>query len=186
MGLPSREAFFRSGRPARDCREEETLSAFKRLNDTVEKLAGFILVFFMAVMALTVPITVFSRYVLKNTPIWTDETALFSLVWASMLGAAIGLRKGYQVGIRSLVEKAPKTLGAIMQITAYIFTFVLLTVLVLFGTRQTIVNAKQLSAAMRLPMAIPYAAIPLGFLIMWLFTAEELLAFFRKLGGKEA
>ncbi|HEY9053399.1 MAG TPA: TRAP transporter small permease [Rectinemataceae bacterium] len=152
----------------------------------MEKLAGYALVFFMAVMAVTIPITVFSRYVLKNTPIWTDETALFSLVWASMLGAAIGLRKGYQVGIRSLVDKAPPALGKAMQIVGYLFTFVLLSVLVVFGAKQTAINAKQLSAAMRLPMAIPYAAIPVGFFVMWLFTAEEAILFIRKLGRKEA
>ena len=127
----------------------------------------------MAVIALTIPITVFSRYVLKNTPIWTDETALFSLVWASMLGAAAGLRKGYQVGIRTVVEKAPKPIGAALGIIGYLFMFFFLAIMIFFGFKQTLINTKQLSAAMRIPMAIPYAALPVGFLIMLLFTIEE-------------
>ncbi len=84
----------------------------RKFNDAVAKGASALLVIFMAIIAITIPITVFSRYILKNTPIWTDETALFSLVWASMMGAAVGLRKGYQVGIRTLIEKAPKAIGA--------------------------------------------------------------------------
>jgi TRAP-type C4-dicarboxylate transport system permease small subunit len=135
----------------------------------------------MSIIAITIPITVFSRYVLRNTPIWTDETALFSLVWASMLGAGVGLRKGYQVGIRSLVEKAPKPIGTAMEIAGYLFMFIFLGLMVYFGLRQTITNTRQLSAAMRLPMAIPYAALPTGFAIMFLFTVEEALGFFVRL-----
>jgi TRAP-type transport system small permease protein len=166
-------------------REEERLSVLKKLNDGVEKVAGVGLVFFMAVMAITIPITVFCRYVLRNTPTWTDETALFSLAWASMLGAAVGLRKGYQVGIRSLVEKAPKVLSAAMQIVGYLFMFVLFGVLIVYGTRQTITNMRQLSPAMQIPMGLPYLALPLGFLIMFLFTLEEALVFFTGLRGKK-
>ena len=167
------------------------MASLKKFNDAVEKIASIGLVCFMAVMAVTIPITVFSRYVLRNTPIWTDETALFSLAWASMLGAAVGLRKGYQVGIRSLVEKAPKILSAAMQIFGYLFMILLFCVLVYFGLRQTITNMRQLSPALQIPMGIPYLALPLCFLIMLLFTVEEALGFLHGLGpgsagGKEA
>ncbi|TXT42934.1 MAG: tripartite AtP-independent periplasmic transporter subunit DctQ [Spirochaetes bacterium] len=135
----------------------------------------------MAVIAVTIPLTVFSRYVLRNTPIWTDETALFSLVWASMMGAAVGLRKGYQVGVRSLIEKSPKVIGASLEAIGFLFMFIFLGVMVYFGVKQTLFNTRQLSAAMRIPMAIPYSALPLGFAIMFLFTLEEAVAFLGKL-----
>ncbi len=127
----------------------------------------------MAVIAATIPITVFSRYVLQNTPIWTDETALFSLVWASMLGAAVGLRKGYQVGIRSVVEKAPKPVGMALESVGFLFMFLFFGIMVVFGFKQTLTNMRQLSAAMRIPMAVPYLALPVGFLIMFSFTIED-------------
>jgi len=127
----------------------------------------------MAVIAATIPITVFSRYVLQNTPIWTDETALFSLVWASMLGAAVGLRKGYQVGIRSVVEKAPKPVGMALETVGFLFMFLFFGIMVVFGFKQTLTNMRQLSAAMRIPMAVPYLALPVGFLIMFSFTIED-------------
>lgn len=157
------------------------MSPLRSLNDTISKAASVLLVLAMTVIAVTIPITVFSRYVLKNTPIWTDETALFALVWASMMGAAVGLRKGYQVGIRTLVEKAPKTVGAILEAMGFLFMFAFLGVLVYFGIKQTLLNIRQLSAALRLPMAIPYSALPLGFAIMFLFTLEEAFAFIGKL-----
>ncbi len=151
----------------------------------MEKVAGVGLVFFMAVMAVTIPITVFSRYILQNTPTWTDETALFSLVWASMLGAAIGLRRGYQVGIRSLIEKSPRALSAIMEGSGFAFMIFFFAIMVIFGSKQTITNWRQLSAAMRLPMALPYLALPVGFLMMLLFTLEDSMKFLAKLGTRK-
>ncbi len=53
--------------------------------------------------------------------------------------------------------------------------------MIYFGVKQTLFNTKQLSAAMRIPMAVPYAALPLGFAIMLLFTLEEALAFVARL-----
>ncbi len=161
--------------------KEEMVSFLRKCNDALAKGASLLLVVSMAIIAITIPITVFSRYVLRNTPIWTDETALFSLVWASMMGAAVGLRKGYQVGIRTLIEKAPKALGAFLEIVGFLFMFIFLGVLVYFGIKQTIFNSRQLSAAMRLPMAIPYAALPVGFAIMFIFTLEEALSFLARL-----
>ncbi|MGB9687201.1 MAG: TRAP transporter small permease, partial [Rectinema subterraneum] len=157
----------------------------KKFNEGVEKVAGIGLVVFMAVMAITIPITVFGRYILRNTPTWTDETALFSLVWASMLGAAVGLRKGYQIGIRSLVEKAPKALSITMQSVGYLFMFVLFGVLITYGMKQTITNMRQLSPAMQIPMGIPYLALPLGFFCMFLFTLEEALGFLADMRSKK-
>lgn len=157
------------------------MSPLRTLNNTISKAASALLVLSMAVIAVTIPLTVFSRYVLRNTPIWTDETALFSLVWASMMGAAVGLRKGYQVGVRSLIEKSPKVIGASLEAIGFLFMFIFLGVMVYFGVKQTLFNTRQLSAAMRIPMAIPYSALPLGFAIMFLFTLEEAVAFLGKL-----
>jgi TRAP-type C4-dicarboxylate transport system permease small subunit len=158
----------------------------RKCNDGITKGASALLVIAMAIIAITIPITVFSRYVLKNTPIWTDETALFALVWASMMGAAVGLRKGYQIGIRTLIEKAPKIISAVLEAVGFIFMLVFFGVLVYFGIKQTLFNTKQLSAALRLPMSIPYAALPLGFAIMLLFTLEEALAFIARLRGRSS
>ncbi len=160
------------------------MTFLRKCNDGIAKGASVLLVIAMAIIAITIPITVFSRYVLKNTPIWTDETALFSLVWASMMGAAVGLRKGYQIGIRTLIEKTPKAVSAVLEALGFVFMFVFFAVLIYFGVKQTLFNTRQLSAAMRLPMAIPYAALPLGFAIMLLFTLEEALTFIARLRGR--
>jgi len=160
------------------------VATLKHIDDIVEKIAGVLLVIFMGVIAIVIPVAVFTRYVLKIGLTWSDETSLFSLVWASMLGAAVGLRKGYHVGISYLIEKSPKFLSITLEAIAYLFILGFLIVLVIFSTKQTILNTRQISPAMRIPMAIPYAALPVGFAIMVLFTIEQILDFIMRINKK--
>jgi TRAP-type C4-dicarboxylate transport system permease small subunit len=46
-----------------------------------------------------------------------------------------------------------------------------------FGLFQTIYNWKQTSPAIGLIMSFPYAALPVGFFIMFFLTLEEFLVF---------
>lgn len=147
-------------------------------------MAGLVVIASMAIIALVIPYAVFSRYILENTPTWSDELALFCLVWASMLGAAITLHKGYQVGITFFVKKSPPGISRILQIAGFVLMLAFLSLAIIFGLRQTLFNMRQLSAAMGIPMAIPYASLPMGFFLMLLITIEEFIGFVQRKGKK--
>ncbi len=155
----------------------EALLYIQKLNKALLKGAGWVVILAMAVIAVVIPFAVFSRYVLENTPTWSDEISLFCLVWASMLGAAISLQKGYQVGITYFLEKSPRPVSAGLRMTGYLLILAFLALGFLFGLRQTAYNIKQLSAALRIPMSVPYAALPTGFTLMFLITVEEMVEF---------
>ena len=67
----------------------------------------------------------------------------------------------------------------------YIVIIAFLLLGVWYGFRQTLFNTRQFSAAMRLPMSVPYAALPVGFVLMLLVTLEELLTFLAGTGKAE-
>ncbi len=46
-----------------------------------------------------------------------------------------------------------------------------------YGLYQTIYNARQTSPAIGLVMSVPYAALPVGFFIMFFITLEGFLGF---------
>ena len=149
----------------------------QRLNTVLLKGAAWGTVFFIAVIAVVVPYEVFGRYVLARMSIWSGEVATFSLVWASMLGGAVGLKKGYQVGMTAVLEKAPPRVARLLKGLGYLFLLFFLALMVAFGALQTIDNYAQKSPAMQIPMFYPYAALPVGFLIMLLTTCEDFLVF---------
>ena len=54
-----------------------------------------------------VSVQVFARYVLNNTPPWTEELCRYLFVWASFLGACVAMRRAAHLGVDSLVVRLP-------------------------------------------------------------------------------
>lgn len=160
------------------------MQLLQRINAVLLKVASWGTIFFMAVMAIVIPYEVFGRYVLAMMSTWSGEVATYSLVWATMLGSAVGLKKGYQVGMVAVLEHVPHVVARLLQGIGYLFMFFFLGLMIYFGTDQTIANAAQRSPAMQIPMCYPYAALPLGFFLMLLITLEDFLRFVRPGAGK--
>jgi len=153
------------------------MSALQRFNEFLVKVGSWGTILFMAVMAVVIPYEVIGRYVFQRMSIWSGEVSTFSLAWASMLGGAVGLKKGYSVNMTTLVDAVPPAVARVLKLVAYLFSLFFFGAMFYFGLAQTITNAHQFSPAMELVMAIPYAALPTGFFIMFFLTLEEFLVF---------
>jgi TRAP-type C4-dicarboxylate transport system permease small subunit len=153
------------------------MRALKGFNEFLIKIGSWGTILFMAVIAVVIPYEVVGRYVFQKMSIWSGEVSTYSLAWASMLGSAVGLKKGYQVSMTSVVESVPPTMAKILKGGAYLFTLFFFAALFYYGLYQTTYNARQTSPAMGLAMSFPYASLPAGFFIMFFLTLEEFLAF---------
>jgi TRAP-type C4-dicarboxylate transport system permease small subunit len=60
----------------------------------------------LVVMALVEFWQVFARYVLNDSPSWTEPVALLAMKWAMMLGAAAGVRAESHFGFFLFVQQA--------------------------------------------------------------------------------
>jgi TRAP-type transport system small permease protein len=149
----------------------------QRFNEMLMKVGSWGTILFMAVIAIVIPYEVIGRYVFERMSIWSGEVSTYALAWASMLGGAVGLKKGYQVNMTSVVESVPPAVAKALKLVAYLFTLFFFGAMFYFGLFQTIYNARQFSPAMELVMSVPYAALPTGFFIMFFFTLEDFLGF---------
>lgn len=162
------------------------MGALRGFNALLVKVGSWGTILFMAVMGVVIPYEVIGRYVFQKMSIWSGEVSVYSLAWASMLGCAVGLKKGYQVSMTSVVEAVPPTVARILKWVAYLFTLFFFGAMFYYGLYQTIYNAKQTSPAIGLVMSIPYASLPAGFFIMFFLTLEQFLAFIGLGGEAEA
>ena len=87
------------------------MSALKRLNEFLMTVGSWGTILFMTVMAIVVPYEVVGRYVFQSMTTWSGEVAIYSLAWASMLGAAAGLKKGYQIRMTFVADIMPPVDG---------------------------------------------------------------------------
>ncbi|MEW6264502.1 MAG: TRAP transporter small permease [Thermodesulfobacteriota bacterium] len=155
------------------------MSKLIRLNEFLVKIGSWGTILFLAIIAFVIPYEVIGRYVFHKMSIWTGEVAIYSLAWTSMLGCAVGLKKGYQVNMTSVVDSVPPAAATILKGAAYLFTLFFFGSMFYYGLYQTIYNARQTSPAIGLVMSIPYASLPAGFFIMFFLTLEEFWKFAR-------
>lgn len=153
------------------------MRALQGFNEFMLKIGSWGTILFMAVIATVIPYEVIGRYVFESMSTWSGEVSTYSLAWASMLGGAVGLKKGYQVKMDSVVESVPPGVAKVLKFMAYLSALFFFGMMFGFGLFQTIYNWQQTSPAIGIIMSFPYASLPAGFFIMFFLTLEEFLAF---------
>ncbi len=153
------------------------MGVLQRFNELLVRVGSWGTILFMTVIAVVIPYEVVGRYVFQKMSMWSGEVSTYSLVWASMLGGAVGLRKGYMISMDAVLEAVPPVMVKILKWLMYLCTLFFFGAMFGFGVFQTVYNARQTSPAIGLVMSYPYAALPTGFFIMFFLTVEEFLMF---------
>lgn len=151
------------------------MQQLRQFNEMLLKLAGGLVIITMAAIAIIIPCEVFGRYIVGKMLVWSNEFSQYALVWASMMGGAVGLKRGYQVGITTLTDNLPPGKARWVKTAGYAIVLVFFAFMTFYGISQTWTNRNQTSSTLGIPMSYPYAALPVGFLVMFFVTAEQLL-----------
>ena len=141
---------------------------FQKVDDGIFKLEIVVGVSFTVVMVLAVFLQVVFRYVVNHPLSWSEELARYVFVWASMLGASMGVKKKTHFCLDALLKMFPQTQRKIIEAVLYVIMSALLIILVYYGTQFSSELYVQTAPGLNITMAIPYAAIPVGGLLMLL------------------
>ena len=120
---------------------------------------------------------VFSRYILANPSSFTDELARYLMIWVGVLGAAYVAGKGNHVAITYFSEKLNpvnlKRVQIIINLT--ILSFAILGMFI-GGVRLVYITLvlEQLSPALKIPLGVVYAVIPLSGLLIIFYKVLDL------------
>jgi TRAP-type C4-dicarboxylate transport system permease small subunit len=135
-----------------------------KLIKPLEWIENSLAVISMATVSLLVFGNVVSRYGFNYTPIWSEELSRFLVVWSIFIGVAIGVRKKQHIGVDALIRFLPHKLLLASEVLLNLIGVVVISILV-FNSFEFIQHTRefeQLSPAMRIPMYIPYIAMPVG------------------------
>ena len=126
-------------------------------------------------MTVIILIQIFFRFVVYRPVPWSEEAARYLMIWMGMLGSVIALRKGRHIGVTALVDILPAKVSFAVGIFVRVSMAGLLGIIAYYGFKLAVFNYSQLSAAMEIPMMIPYMAIPVGSAMMIVDLIAELL-----------
>lgn len=137
--------------------------AIAAMNTVLRHVVGAML----GVMVVTVGVQIFVRFVLPKlglvvaTP-WTEELARYLMVWCIFLGAALATRSGAMIAMDSVANALPPALGDAIRSLSLVITLAFFGLLVWLGVLWTQFGMVETSTVMAVPMAVVYAAMPVG------------------------
>jgi C4-dicarboxylate transporter DctQ subunit len=106
----------------------------------------------------------FGRYTGFYNMYWAEELIRYLYIFVAYLGISMGVKSDAHFRVQLFVGLLPKSIKNIVQIISDIIIIVFLVLLVYHGgllVRRLFIM-KQTSPMMKIPMFIPYMAIPIG------------------------
>jgi TRAP-type C4-dicarboxylate transport system permease small subunit len=128
----------------------------------IERTLDVILGLMLLAVALILFYQVFGRYVIGRAPAWTEEVSRMLVAWMAMLGTGACLRNGGHISVGALVNAVPPRVRVVLLAVRDMLVMATAGVMVWAGVRFAMLNADQDSAALEIPMSIPYSAMAVG------------------------
>ncbi len=131
-----------------------------------------------ALLTLDVLWGVVSRYVLGSQSRWTEEFAIYAIVWVSLLGAALMFRERGHLGVDYFVGKLHPSARRLAAVIAEIAIIVFAGFVLVYGGTMLVVEtlrSGQVTPAMNWKVGYLNLVVPLSGLFVIAFSIEHLV-----------
>ncbi|MET3924299.1 TRAP transporter small permease [Devosia sp. 2618] len=141
------------------------------ISNTALWLAGIGLV----AMTVIVAYQVFMRFVLNNSPAWTEAGSIMIMTWFIFLGAAVGVRENFHMGFDVLLYILPPGAKPWLRGISDVLIFGFAFGMVWYGGELAIRFWSTRIPVLGLPTAFTYFPIVVSGVLMCLFSLERFL-----------
>jgi TRAP-type C4-dicarboxylate transport system permease small subunit len=147
-----------------------------RVMATLASIATAIACISLVGMTLVEAWQVYARYVLNNSPSWTEPVVLLMMSMAMMFGAAAGVRSESHFGFFIALHVAPPRLRIVLLSIARLVVFAIGSVLAFWGAVLLVDDWQTPMAGAPLPQGLVFLPIGLGGVLIALFALERLFS----------
>ena len=163
------------------------MKGIKKLLSYVTKVEYAIMIVAFVAMVAAYFVAVVNRNFIKASMPWTEEVAMYSMIYMALLGTEVGLRDGTQVAVTAIIEKlhgiTKKVVSIVEQIVLEIFTAVMLKAGTAFLKQ---IQTGQTTPVLKIPMSAMYFSLVLTFGLILLIQTVILVEKIIDLKNKEA
>ncbi|HEX4328025.1 MAG TPA: TRAP transporter small permease [Burkholderiales bacterium] len=138
------------------------MSVLRAVDGVVARCERGAAVGLLAVTVVIVVLQVFFRYVLNSSLSWTEEAARYLFIWAAVLGFSSSVEAGRLFRFEMIAAHLPAAGRRVCQLLFAVAAAAFLWALIFSGGALVAGTMSQTSPAMNIPMALPYAALPAG------------------------
>ena len=150
-------------------------NGFGSFSSALARGATIVACFCLVGMTLVEAWQVFARYVLNNSPVWTEPVALLLMSAAMMFGAAAGVRSESHFGFFLALHMSPPRVRAVLLAVARLVVAAIGLVLAFWGVVLLVDGWNIPMAGAPLPQGLYFLPIGLGGALIAMFALERLI-----------
>ncbi|PBJ83580.1 TRAP transporter permease DctQ [Lysobacteraceae bacterium NML93-0399] len=162
--------------------EDTTLAPDGAPRTALDRLADFVIAIAATALAGLVVVQgwqVFARYVINDSPSWTEPVTLLLLSVAMSLGAAAGVHTNRHFGFFLLQDHMRPAIRRLVQMLVPLVIIAIGAVLAWWGAVLLFDGLHIKAAGARLPQSINYLPLSLGGALMVVFALNQFVGVFR-------
>ena len=128
----------------------------------------------------TITYQVLARYLPGvRIPRWTEEISLILMVWLSMLGSGLAVRKGEHLSMDVVVRLFPARVKRVLAVFVALIVVTFGLYLLWFGSELVQRTMRQTFSATKLPIGLMYLGLPLGGFLIAFYSGINLVKVWR-------
>lgn len=151
------------------------LAALSRILAVVNRMALWTAGIGLIIMTVFIAWQVFGRYVLNQSPSWTEPASLLLMSWFILLGSAVGVRDGNHLGFEIALHYAPHGLRQTMLAVTEVLVMLFGGAMAWYGTSLAVETWSALMPGLPIPQGFDYVPLAVGGVLIALFSLEKLV-----------
>lgn len=140
----------------------------------VNKILDGVSVLCMVLILLLVIVQVAMRYLFNSPLTWSEELAVFVMIWLTFIGSLICMRDKEHIEVTILVDHLPRPLQRIVVAFSRLASVFFLLVVAYYGFELVMENMTVTSPANKISMGLVYTIIPLSSLGMVFYLVKAI------------
>ena len=140
----------------------------------VNKILDGVSVLCMVLILLLVIVQVAMRYLFNSPLTWSEELAVFVMIWLTFIGSLICMRDKEHIEVTILVDHLPRPLQRIVVAFSRLASVFFLLVVAYYGFELVMENMTVTSPANKISMGLVYTIIPLSSLGMVFYVVKAI------------
>ncbi|MDP3897640.1 MAG: TRAP transporter small permease [Mesorhizobium sp.] len=118
---------------------------------------------------------VFCRYILNDSPSWTEPGSVMLMSWFIFLGAAVGVRENYHLGFDVLLYVLPKGGKRVLRMISDVVVLAFGLGMVWYGWQLVVLTFNTTLPSLRISGAYDYYPVVAGGFLISLFALERIV-----------
>lgn len=135
-------------------------NVWKKIDACVFGLVKYACVIILAALVAVVFSIFFGRYVLSRSPIWGEPFSLLCLVWMSLLGSALVVRRNEHLRVTMFDDRLGKKGVFLTEILSTFCIVVFSIFMIYYGGLLTQKGARNNMAGVNVPYSVMYVSMP--------------------------